>query len=176
MVLQICVFLTLYKVGKKRKNTMKERLTMPGTLLYSKIYPKQEINLGELYADYESKHNLGESEADDRINSEIEADIRKLEFRLKDNAEEMVRAFLAEAIRVSELYSLSLTIRRIAHVYCAVFTDYSGGDCSFFKPLINLADTMSVEMLPDEKGLQYIFELYKYVQIIGAKQVFPIQC
>lgn len=148
---------------------------MPGTVLYSKIYPKQETDLDDIFANYESKHSFGKSEEDSRIRSEIEDDIKKLEFRLKDNAEEMVRAFLAEAIRVSELYSLSLTIRRIAHVYCAFFTDYSGGDCSFFKPLINLADTMSVEILPDEKGLQYIFELYKYVQIIGSEQIFPIR-
>lgn len=148
---------------------------MPGTVLYSKIYPKQEIDLDDIFANYESKHSFGESEKDSRFRSEIEADIRKLEFRLKDNAEEMVRAFLAEAIRVSELYSLSLTIRRIAHVYCAFFTDYSSGDCSFFKPLINLADTMSVEILPDEKGLQYIFELYKYMQVIGAEQIFPLK-
>lgn len=148
---------------------------MSGTVLYSKDYPKQEINLDELFANYESKQSFGESEEDNRIRSEIEADIKKLEFHLKDNAEETVRSFLAEAISVSENYSLSLTIRRIAHVYCAVFTDYSGGDCSFFKPLINLADTMSIEILPDEKGLQYIFELYKYVQVNGSEQIFPIR-
>ena len=142
--------------------------------LYQRDYPKQALDLDEILLESgvansgKNKLHSAETEVD------IEGDINKLEFRLKEGAEERIREFISQSIMVSETYEMSLSIRKTLHVYSAVFTDYTGGDCSFFIPIIKLSDSMSVEMLPHGSGLQYIFELYTYVQVIGAEKIFPI--